>query len=91
MADTTQNVTAGESEQVERANASGLQPVVFIHGLWLLPSSWDRWAEVFEEAGYTAVCARLAGRSRTRSRRPTPTRRSSPTRPSGRSPTTSPT
>jgi pimeloyl-ACP methyl ester carboxylesterase len=55
MADTTQSVTAGESEQVERANESGLQPVVFIHGLWLLPSSWDRWATVFEEAGYTAV------------------------------------
>src|SRR6187455_1423186 len=55
MTDTTQSVTAGESEQVQRANESGLQPVVFIHGLWLLPSSWDRWAGVFEEAGYTAV------------------------------------
>src|SRR5438477_13166316 len=42
-------------EQVERANASGLAPIVFIHGLWLLPSSWDRWATLFEEAGYTAV------------------------------------
>ena len=42
-------------EQVEQANATGLTPVVFIHGLWLLPSSWDRWAEVFEEAGYTAL------------------------------------
>jgi non-heme chloroperoxidase len=55
MADTAQNVTASESEQVARANESGLQPVVFIHGLWLLPSSWDRWAGVFEEAGYTAL------------------------------------
>ena len=55
MADTTQSVTIHESEQVARANESGLQPVVFIHGLWLLPSSWDRWAAVFEEAGYTAV------------------------------------
>jgi non-heme chloroperoxidase len=42
-------------QQLERANASGLQPIVFIHGLWLLPSSWDRWAMLFEEAGYTAV------------------------------------
>src|SRR5216683_2796800 len=42
-------------EQVERANASGLAPIVFIHGLWLLPSSWDRWATLFEEAGYTTV------------------------------------
>ena len=55
MADTTQIITASETEQVQRANESGLQPVVFIHGLWLLPSSWDRWAAVFEEAGYTAV------------------------------------
>jgi len=55
MTDTTQNVTAGEAEQVQRANESGLQPVVFVHGLWLLPSSWDRWAGVFEEAGYIAV------------------------------------
>ena len=42
-------------EQLERANASGLAPIVFIHGLWLLPSSWNRWATVFEEAGYTTV------------------------------------
>src|SRR5262245_28240118 len=42
-------------EQVDRANASGRVPVVFIHGLWLLPSSWDRWAAVFEEAGFTAL------------------------------------
>jgi non-heme chloroperoxidase len=44
-----------ERLQVERANATGLQPVVFVHGLWLLPSSWERWAKVFEEAGYTAL------------------------------------
>jgi non-heme chloroperoxidase len=55
MADTAQSVTSHESEQVARANESGLQPVVFIHGLWLLPSSWDRWATAFEEAGYIAV------------------------------------
>jgi pimeloyl-ACP methyl ester carboxylesterase len=42
-------------EQIERANASGLMPVVFVHGLWLLPSSWDRWAKAFEDAGYTAL------------------------------------
>ncbi len=48
-------ITTRESEQVEKANASGLTPIVFIHGLWLLPSSWDRWAAVFEEAGYTAL------------------------------------
>jgi non-heme chloroperoxidase len=48
-------ITRREAEQVERANLSGRTPVVFIHGLWLLPSSWDRWAEVFEQAGYAAV------------------------------------
>ena len=45
-------ITEHEARQVERANDTGLQPVVFIHGLWLLPSSWDRWAKLFEEAGY---------------------------------------
>ncbi len=48
-------VMGHEQEQVERANASGQRPVVFIHGLWLLPSSWDRWAAAFEEAGFTAL------------------------------------
>jgi non-heme chloroperoxidase len=53
--DTTPVITDHEAEQIDRANATGLQPVVFIHGLWLLPSSWDRWATVFEEAGFTAL------------------------------------
>jgi pimeloyl-ACP methyl ester carboxylesterase len=44
-----------EAELVAEANASGRQPVVFIHGLWLLPSSWNRWATVFEDAGYVAL------------------------------------
>jgi non-heme chloroperoxidase len=51
----TAAITEHEAEQVERANASGLTPVAFVHGLWLLPSSWDRWAAVFEEAGFTAI------------------------------------
>jgi non-heme chloroperoxidase len=51
----TAPMTPREAEQVDRANASGKTPVVFIHGLWLLPSSWDRWAELFEEAGYAAL------------------------------------
>jgi len=49
------STTEHEQQQVERANASGRTPVVFIHGLWLLPSSWDRWAAFFEEAGYTSL------------------------------------
>jgi pimeloyl-ACP methyl ester carboxylesterase len=49
------SITQRETQQVEQANASGRTPVVFIHGLWLLPSSWDRWARLFEENGYAAV------------------------------------
>ncbi|MDX6593338.1 MAG: hypothetical protein QOJ13_2534 [Gaiellales bacterium] len=51
----TTTITHQEGGQIERANASGRTPVVFIHGLWLLPSSWDRWAAHFEQAGYTAM------------------------------------
>jgi non-heme chloroperoxidase len=51
----TSTITDHELAQIERANASGLPPVAFLHGLWLLPSSWDRWVTMFEEAGFTAV------------------------------------
>jgi pimeloyl-ACP methyl ester carboxylesterase len=48
-------ITDYEAGQIEKANATGRTPVIFIHGLWLLPSSWDRWAAVFEEAGYAPL------------------------------------
>jgi len=48
-------LTARESGQVDAANSSGRAPVVFIHGLWLLASSWDRWAALFEQAGFAPV------------------------------------
>jgi non-heme chloroperoxidase len=51
----TATISGHEQEAVARANASGKQPVVFVHGLWLLPSSWDRWAELFEAAGYATL------------------------------------
>jgi len=44
-------IAAPLAEQIERANTTGLTPVAFVHGLWPLPHSWDRWAAVFEEAG----------------------------------------
>jgi pimeloyl-ACP methyl ester carboxylesterase len=44
-----------ERREIDAANASGRPPVVFIHGLWLLPSSWDAWARHFEEAGYAPL------------------------------------
>jgi non-heme chloroperoxidase len=48
-------ITDRETQQIDNANSSGRVPVVFIHGLWLLPSSWDNFAGLFEEAGYAAV------------------------------------
>ena len=53
--ETAATITEHELRECQAANATGRQPVVFVHGLWLLPSSWDRWAAVFEEAGYTAL------------------------------------
>ena len=46
-----------EQTEVAAANASGRQPVLFVHGLWLLAGSWQRWAETFEAAGYAPVSA----------------------------------
>src|SRR3954465_5458384 len=51
MAETTER----EQRQIDAANSSGKTPVVFIHGLWLLPSSWDNWVGLFEENGYAGV------------------------------------
>jgi pimeloyl-ACP methyl ester carboxylesterase len=48
-------ITEHELEQCQRANQTGRTPVVFVHGLWLLPSSWDRWAKLFEDNGYVAL------------------------------------
>ena len=48
-------ITGREQDQISKANTSGLPPVLFVHGLWLLPSSWDRWVAVFEEAGYVPL------------------------------------
>ena len=48
-------ITQHELEHCEVANATGRPPVVFVHGLWLLPNSWDRWAALFEENGFVAL------------------------------------
>ena len=47
--------TAHEQQQIDQAKTSDRPPVVFIHGLWLLPSSWDRWAALFDSAGYVSL------------------------------------
>ncbi len=49
------SVSERENREIEAANASGSTPVVFIHGLWLLPSSWNNWADFFKEAGYAPL------------------------------------
>jgi non-heme chloroperoxidase len=48
-------ISEREAQQVEKANSSGMTPIVLIHGLWLLPSSWDNWVEYFEQEGYAGV------------------------------------
>src|SRR3954463_14324213 len=48
-------IATHEQQDVDKVNATGRVPAVFVHGLWLLPSSWDRWAEVFDAAGYAAL------------------------------------
>ena len=49
------SISEREDREIRAANASGNTPVVFIHGLWLLPSSWAGWADCFAEAGYAPL------------------------------------
>ena len=55
MSEHIPQIPASTTEDIAQVNATGRTPVVFIHGLWLLPSSWDRWAAVFERAGYAPI------------------------------------
>jgi pimeloyl-ACP methyl ester carboxylesterase len=48
-------ITAREQAEIDRANASAAQPVVFVHGLWLLPNSWNDWRAYFEEQGFVTL------------------------------------
>ena len=48
-------ISVRENRELEAANASGNPPIIFIHGLWLLPSSWDLWGQLFSEAGYAPL------------------------------------
>jgi len=49
------SLTSHEIAQIDLANDSGKQPVAFVHGLWLLSSSWDRWRRFFGDAGYATI------------------------------------
>jgi len=48
-------IPANDNDQIETANSSGLTPVVFVHGLWLLPNSWEQWREAFSAAGFATM------------------------------------
>jgi non-heme chloroperoxidase len=48
-------LTEWEIAEIDRANESGLTPVVFVHGLWLLSSSWQPWRDLFEDNGYATL------------------------------------
>ena len=48
-------ITAREKSEVDAANLSGKEPVAFIHGLWLLPNSWDAWRGYFEDLGFATL------------------------------------
>ena len=52
---TSTTLAEWELAEIERANASRRQPVVFVHGLWLLSSSWQPWRDRFEASGYTTL------------------------------------
>lgn len=57
----TSTVTAREADEVRAANASGRQPIVFVHGLWLLHDSWNPWKELVESRGYAAIAVDWPG------------------------------
>jgi non-heme chloroperoxidase len=49
------SISERENREIEAANASGNTPVVFVHGLWLLPSSWANWTDFFNQASYAPL------------------------------------
>jgi hypothetical protein len=81
-------ITEHELVECKRVNATGRPPVVFVHGLWLLPNSWERWATLFEENGYAALTPGWPDDPETAERRRL-IRKCSPANRSGRWPTIS--
>src|SRR6202451_4645381 len=55
---TSVSLSTSETDDISRANATGLPPVVFVHGLWMLASSWQPWRTFFEEDGYASIAPR---------------------------------
>jgi len=48
-------ISEREAQQIERANQGDRTPIVLIHGLWVLPSSWDNWVDYFDGEGYAGL------------------------------------
>jgi non-heme chloroperoxidase len=55
MTTTAGTVTDWEKAEIDRANESGLTPVTFVHGLWLLSSSWQQWRDLFEANDFITI------------------------------------
>jgi pimeloyl-ACP methyl ester carboxylesterase len=55
------SVTAREFNQITAANTSGRQPIVLVHGLWCLASSWRNWQAFLEDRGYAVVAVDWPG------------------------------
>ncbi|MBO1741334.1 carboxylesterase [Leifsonia sp. TF02-11] len=51
----TDTLAEWERAEVARANDTDRTPVVFVHGLWLLSSSWQSWRDLFEDLGYVTL------------------------------------
>jgi non-heme chloroperoxidase len=50
-----------ELDDLERANKSGVTPVVLVHGLWMPAGSWLPWRGYLEEYGYATIAPRWPG------------------------------
>jgi non-heme chloroperoxidase len=56
MNETTGSTLADwERVEIDRANESDRTPVLFVHGLWLLSSSWQPWRDFFEDNGFATL------------------------------------
>src|SRR5262245_57791951 len=49
------SISERDQAPISAANKSGSTPVGCIHGLWLLPISWNNWVEFFEQEGYVGL------------------------------------
>lgn len=50
-------LTDHELDEITRVNDSKKQPVLFVHGLWMLPASWRNWEELFATHGFVTLSA----------------------------------